>query len=114
MTDTNPAITMRAVDAYRNQARFQMVCQSILARVLNENKDRLRSLEENPHDVCETVHDIALSVAALVLQTVYENDAELRYWKEIAEKLVDLHHEVAMLSSSPMFIPLPTIEGETR
>lgn len=76
--------------AYREQARFHHVCQIIVADEMLTASRALDECMRDPHDLREIVHYLATSVAARVLQTVYENDAELTHWKQAAERLSDM------------------------
>lgn len=66
----------RAVDAYRNEARFHAVAQSIVARSVADYG------EIDPERTRQAAHEIALQATVLLLQTIYEDDAELRALRE--------------------------------
>jgi hypothetical protein len=101
-----PATMQSAVEAYRKSARFSMVCQSIVSEVMTLATRALDDIErEDPWRAREVCDRIATDVAARVLQTIYENDAEIAYWKAQYERLVDQSVEMlSLMPARPMLI----------
>jgi hypothetical protein len=88
--------TKRAIDSYENEARFRAVAQSIVARVMQDHG------RVDPERADEDAYRIAVNVAALLLQRVYEDVPELAamrvkrdHYKKIAEN--------ALLTRPPNF-----------
>ena len=63
--------TRRAIDSYQNEARFRALAQSIVARVTSEHGP------VDPERADAEAHEIAVKVAVLMLQQIYDEDAEL-------------------------------------
>ena len=92
----------RAVAADNRDARFHAVAQSVVSQVLAERRPI------DPDTAERDVHDIAVEVAVLLLQRVFEEDAELRaarferdQWKAIAEQAVKFRPHVFTLPIDP-------------
>ena len=96
-----PATLMATMEAYRKSARFHDVCRSIVAQEMCEASRALDDVERDPYRVREVCDRIAIGVAARVLQTVYENDAEVKFWKDHAERVVANAVELSYLSLKP-------------
>lgn len=102
MSDIKPATAMQTIEAYRAQVRFRAVVDSIVGGLLADYDQKLRRIEEEgPYDLRRVFHDAAIEAAARVLQTVYENDGELKFWKDYAEKVAAQALEISYLSTKP-------------
>jgi hypothetical protein len=87
MIPIKPATAEAAREAYRKSVRFHGVCNSIVAMEMDLARRALDDVERDPYRVREVCDRIALGVAARVLQTIYENDAEIAQWKQHAERM---------------------------
>ena len=87
----------RARASFHSDARFRMLAQMAVARTMDANAAFLDSAEIEPRDV----HEIAMSVAARLLQSVYEDDAEINRLR--AER----DHYRAMVEKLSVLTPLP-------
>ena len=81
--------------AYHRDIRFRAIVQSIVAREMNAHGPI------DPDRAALAAHDIATAVAATLLQTIYEEDAELREQKAIADRYRQLAEGALLVSSAP-------------
>ena len=105
----NPATIEAAGKAYRNEARFHLVCDAIVSQEMAAADavfDEIERIEEADR-LRLFVWTLATNVAARVLQTIYENDAELAEWKGLAERLQAAGLNLAMLSPQPPTVIKP-------
>lgn len=82
-----PATMEAAAEAYRNKARFHRLCQMIVAEEMHLASRALDECMRDPYNIRETVDYLATSVAARVLQTVYDGDGELAALQKEVEQL---------------------------
>lgn len=98
--DALEALRKRSVSAYRASMRFHAMTQAIVARVLQDHGPI--DPERAEREAC----DIATATAAMVLQMVYEDDAELRNQKAEAERYRQLAEDAIVTHNKPPFFIL--------
>ncbi len=91
-TQARQGVDIRAFESYRRDARFNALVQSTVARVMQSRRPI------NPEKADADAHDVGLEVAALLLQTIYEEDAELNQLKAQVEIYRDAYEKVMLLS----------------
>jgi hypothetical protein len=104
MIPMKPATQETAAEAYRKSARFHHVCQAIVAEEMRLARRALDDCERDPYYVREVADRIATGVAARVLQTIYEEDAEIAALKTQIERLTALITEGSYLLRPPTII----------
>jgi hypothetical protein len=100
-----PATLAQARASYRKQARFNYICRAIVAEEMQVASAALDECERDPYRLREVVDYLATSVAARVLQTVYDNDEEISQWKAQVERLTELASESLNLKPTPVVKP---------
>lgn len=90
----------RAVDSYRHDARFHALAQAHVSRAMTEHGPI------DPEEADRAAYDIALQAAALLLQSIYEDDAELRALREENARLKEIAY-VGLVSRPQSFV-VPT------
>lgn len=98
MSEMIKEIDRRSRERYRRDARFHALATSIVARVMNDHG------RVDPERADQEAADIATRVAALVLETVFTEDAELNVQREIAERYCKLAEDA--LACSPILPPI--------
>ena len=101
MIPMTPATMQAAAEAYRKQARFHNVVRAIVAEEMGLASRALDEAMRDPYNIRQTVDYIATSVAARVLQTVYDNDREIAEWKAQAERMVAAAEKLSALKPMP-------------
>ncbi len=81
-TQARGGVDIRAFESYRRDARFNALVQSTVARVMQSRRPI------NPERAEADAHDVGLEVAALLLQTIYEEDAEAKARHPEAEAVI--------------------------
>lgn len=105
MIPMKPATMAAAAEAYRKSARFHTMVQMIVAEEMVLADRALREVERDPGGgVRETVSYLATSIAARVLQTIYDNDVELKEWKALAERFQAAAINLNTLSPPPPMV----------
>lgn len=94
-TEAGEAISRRAIERYRNDARFRAVANYIVHRAMKEH-GRI-----DPEYADEAAFRIAERATVLLLETIFENDAELKAQRELAD------HYKKMAEGALMITPLP-------
>ena len=84
-----------AAEAYDRDYRFRNIVQSIVAHEMNAYGPI------DPDRAALAAHRIATAVAATLLQTIYEGDAELREQKAMADRYRKIAEGALMTSNSP-------------
>ncbi len=107
MTEVRVADIEAVWEAYRKSARFHNICRFVVAEEMMRAERALEDARHDPSNIYEVVDHVATGVAARVLQTVYENDAELKQWKELAERLQATNLNLSMLSPIMPTVPKP-------
>lgn len=87
-----------AVENYRRDARFAAIAQSCVAAAMHAYG------EFDPRDAYRAASHIATDACALLLQRIYEDDAELKEQKAMADKFREMALEGAALRPMPMVI----------
>jgi len=105
MSDIHAVTAQEAAEAYNKQARFHQVCAAIVASEINSASLALEEAALGHRGTREVCHRIATAVAARVLQTVYENDAELKAWKTFAERATETALESLTLRGPALVLP---------
>jgi hypothetical protein len=97
----------RTAELFRRDRRFRLIVDSIVARTMQEHGP------VEPEKATAEAHDIAQKVAALLLQQIYDGDAEMvalraerDHWKERALSFANLAAPPAIV------VPLKTKEGK--
>lgn len=90
----------RAIDSYNKDARFRMLAMNCVAAAMNEHGPI------DPEQATQAAHDIALQAAVVLLQRVFEEDAELNAmriecdrYRKLAEKAL-----VTGIGSPPVIV----------
>jgi len=97
----------RSVESYRRDARFHSIAASIVAHELDKH-GRI-----DPDNADREAYDIATAVAAKLLQTIYEEDAELSAQKAIADQYRKLAERALMVSPvPPILVQSPRVGSE--
>jgi hypothetical protein len=105
MSEMTPATAEQAQESYRKEARFHAVCQSIVAEEMKRARRALEEVETSePWRASQICDRIATAVAARVLQTVYQNDGEIAYWKSLGERISSSAMEMALASPMPILV----------
>jgi hypothetical protein len=84
----------RAIAQYRTDQRFRAITDSVVYRALSDHGPI------NPERATRAVHDIATTIAALLLQQIYEGDAELGAMRAERDRYRELA-EAALLTVPP-------------
>lgn len=87
-----------ASERYREDARFNAIVQSIVSRVMKERGP------VDPERADRDAYEIAIRVAAMVLETIFQEDAELNAQRELAERYKKIAEDALMFAPPPMFI----------
>ena len=104
MIPMKPATAEAVIEAYRKSARFHAVCNSIVSQEMQLATRALDDVEREPWRAREVCDRIAIGVAARVLQTIYENDAEIAQWRQLAERMTDTALEIGSLRPMPIVV----------
>jgi hypothetical protein len=98
---------MRASERYRRDHRFHAIAQSVVTSVLREHGP------VDPERADRDAYDIAIKVAAMVLETVFRDDAELNAQRAIADQYKKLALEsLGFRPMPPLIAPTTKKEGE--
>jgi len=92
-------LMIRAADSYRKDARFHALAQAHVSRAMTEHGPL------DPEAALRDVYDIALRATALLLQSIYEDDAELRALREENARLKELAFVGLASRPQSFFIP---------
>ncbi len=95
-------IDMSAADRYNNDARFRAIAQSIVSRVLHAHGPI------NPEEADREAYDIAIRVAALLLETVFQNDAMLKAMREERDAFQKMAEDALCMSPMPISMRKPS------
>jgi hypothetical protein len=98
LREERQAFRERSRHAYRNEHRFNQVVQTVVFRQMHEYGPI------DPHEAPRAASEIATAACAFLLQRVYEDDAELKEWKRIAERMQKLALDSAMLSPQRVMV----------
>lgn len=89
----------QARERYEKDQRFRVIAQSVAARVM---QDHLRERGQiDPDCAEEEAGDIALKVAVIMLETIFQNDAELNAQREMADRYRSIAESTVRLSVKP-------------
>lgn len=109
MMDDREQRRERAIDAYEREHRFRAIVQHIVHEGMQKrgifNADELTY---RPGDIARMMED----VAAQVLQAVYEEDAELKAQKHIADHFRKIAEDLIRLAPPRPFIKDPPAIGD--
>lgn len=93
-----PETAMRAAEAMFRERRFAALVHSVVSQAVHKH-GRIA-----PDDADRGAYDLATEVAAILLQTIYENDAELKAQKALADEYRKIAEDALDLSPMPLFI----------
>jgi hypothetical protein len=100
VTDLDPNARIAELDAaaarFRREARFGLLVQSVATRVMHHHK-----IGSMHHIATREVDTMLHEAAALMLETIYENDAELKQLREALDKVTAMSLRGAHLSPLP-------------
>lgn len=92
--------TKRAIDSYNKDARFRILAMSVAAQVMHDHGPI------DPERADREASEIARMVAILMLQRIYDDDAELASMREQRDHYKKVAEQLALLS--PVHIPIYT------
>lgn len=98
----------RAIAQYRTDQRFRAITDSVVYRALQDHGPI------NPERATRAVHDIATTIAALLLQQIYEGDAELGAMRAERDRYRELAERALAAAPTTAAIHIITREGEAE
>lgn len=99
--DRHEATALMALDRYRNETRFRAYVQSIVARVMKDHGP------VDPEKADRDAHDIALTVGAMMVETMFQEDGELANLRLERDALRELLEKQVGLSLAPPMLLQP-------
>jgi hypothetical protein len=103
-TEQMEADWKRARESYDKDSRFRMLAMSCVSRVMSDHGP------VDPERADREAHDIALAATALLLQRIYEDDAELRATREERDRYKQLAEKAFLVSPiTPIFLKDPLV-----
>ncbi|PZQ63384.1 MAG: hypothetical protein DI570_09330 [Phenylobacterium zucineum] len=108
------ATALEARERYQKNARFHAQAQAAAYAVLSEHCERF------PQAAQRQIHDLALDVAARVIETVFKNDTELQAQRQIVDefaKAMKLHISLTPPTRVPVsanWLSRDTLPSEER
>lgn len=93
--EINQRTAIEAYDRYDRDPRFRAIAQSVIREAMGEYTMR------NPDADWREADRLATNVAAILLERVFKNDAELNAQREIAERYKKLCEETLAVSTRP-------------
>lgn len=96
MSDTAATVLERALLRYRTEARFRATVQSVVAQAMQKHG------RVDPHRADHEAHDIATEVGAILLQTIYDEDAELNGLAHERDHFRAIAEQVLLASPHPL------------
>jgi hypothetical protein len=93
----------KASELQRKVARARAIVQSVVGRAMQERADDYGSPQDR-----QNAYDLATTVAALMIQQIYENDAELFALRKEAECL--RRFALDRLNREPIAMFLPSVK----
>lgn len=90
---------------YTQEARFHAIIQSVVNQAL------LAHGRIDPERADLGAYEVALKACSVLLVRIYEDDAELTFWKGQADRLLEMAQEAMLVSPKPMFFALNSDGG---